>query len=561
MTGYKDTQWLLQRYEEAKTLRAPFENDYRRLAAFCMPGDYQYWQQPTTGQPLNTSASSAALQVFDSTAKRAVPKFATICHRLCTPKSQIWHKLRADSDELMRIRAVQLYFQELNDRLWKRRYEPRAMFSAAQTENYAALGVYGTGTKYIALRDKTALHPRRSFGYRSVHLRDIFVLVDEWGTLYALFRRLFLNARQAKAQFASAGEDALPPSVRAELKKPNPSEAVTFEFVQVVMPREDYDAQRMDARRYPLASVYMCVSDKCSIGDPSGYSSWPYILSRHFTTPGGIYGVSPASFAIDAMGSASAMKKTLLKQGQKAVDPPLLAHDDGVVNGNVDLRPGAINYGGVDSQGRPLIHALPPGNFQWGETLLADERSDIDDAFFVKLFQILVDTPEMTATEVMERTAEKSALLAPTMERMQSEDLGPTIERELDLLGQMNDLPEMPPELQEAAGEYTVLYTSPLARQQKAEQVSGFARIVQMATEAAQATQSSKPLRRINFDTAIPEIADIMSVPATWLHSDAEVEAMDAQDQQQQQVQQLADAAPAIAGMAKAMQPGTKAPA
>ena len=35
----------------------------------------------------------------------------------------------------------------------------------------------------------------------------------------------------------------------------------------------------------------------------------------------------------------------------------------------------------------------------------------INDAFLVTLFQILTETPEMTATEVIERTREKGALL------------------------------------------------------------------------------------------------------------------------------------------------------
>ena len=40
--------------------------------------------------------------------------------------------------------------------------------------------------------------------------------------------------------------------------------------------------------------------------------------------------------------------------------------------------------------------------------------------------------PQMTATEVIERTNEKGILLAPTIGRQQSEYLGPMIERELD---------------------------------------------------------------------------------------------------------------------------------
>ena len=44
-----------------------------------------------------------------------------------------------------------------------------------------------------------------------------------------------------------------------------------------------------------------------------------------------------------------------------------------------------------------------------------EERSLINDAFLVSLFQILTETPNMSATEVIERTNEKGILLAPTV--------------------------------------------------------------------------------------------------------------------------------------------------
>ena len=137
----------------------------------------------------------------------------------------------------------------------------------------------------------------------------------------------------------------------------------------------------------------------------------------------------------------------------------LLGFDDGVLNGEVDLRPGAYNPGGLDSQGRELVKAMQTGNFQVAEQLLEHDRNDIEDSFFVTLFQILNETPEMTATEVIERVAEKTALLAPTMGRGQSEFLGPCTQREIDLMVEIGIAPQMPPELIEAAGEYAIQYT------------------------------------------------------------------------------------------------------
>jgi hypothetical protein len=183
--------------------------------------------------------------------------------------------------------------------------------------------------------------------------------------------------------------------------------------------------------------------------------------------------------------------------------------------------------------------------------LLQDERADIEDSFFVTLFQILTDTPEMTATEVIENVAEKAALLAPTMGRLQSEKLGPTIEREIDLLDEMGVLPEMPPELIEANGEYDIAYTSPLAKSLQAEDVSGYMRAVEFAMNTANATQDPSHLDHFDFDTSLPEIANIMSVPVRWMSDEKAVKAKRANRQEQAQNAELMANAPALASAAK----------
>src|ERR1700692_2198488 len=102
------------------------------------------------------------------------------------------------------------------------------------------------------------------------------------------------------------------------------------------------------------------------------------------------------------------------------------------------------------------------------------ERALVNDAFLVTLFQILTESPQMTATEVIERTQEKGILLAPTVGRQQSERLGPQIHRELDVLASQGLLLPMPPALREAKGAYSIVYTSPLSRAMREQEAAGF---------------------------------------------------------------------------------------
>lgn len=546
-----DVRDMVKRYEDAKSMRAPHENDWRMASAYCLPRHFNAWQtQGPTGYNGN-GAAAARRFAFDNTGVRALPKYVSILTRLCTPISQRWHKATATNPDLMKIRAVKVYFDALTERLFQYRYDTKAHFIQASSEVYASMGVYGTGPKFVGQRSRRLLDKRGGVLYKACPLRDVFVLLDDEGNVDTVFRRFWLTARQFRQKFPDV--ENVPGPVKSELDKPNPADSKFFEFVHVVHPRSDYDPHAIDARRHPIVGSYICVEAPEYVGEEHGYRSFPYLTPRTFTEADDAYGFSPAMQALPALGSVSTIKKTILKQGQKAVDPVILAHDDGVMNGGMDLRPGQVNFGAIDSQGRKLVDILPSGNFAVGEKLLEDERDDINDSFFVKLFEILVDKPDMTATEVIERAADKASLLAPTMGRLQSEYLGPLIEREIDVLdeiGLLRDLP-MPPELVEAQGEYNVVYTSPLAKGMYAEEVSGFNRTVEVAIQLAQATGNPEPLDHFDFDVAIPELADRMSSPARWMRDEKAVAAVRAARAQAAQQQQVMDNMPAIASVAK----------
>jgi hypothetical protein len=253
---------------------------------------------------------------------------------------------------------------------------------------------------------------------------------------------------------------------------------------------------------------------------------------------------------LPALKTLNAEKKTFLTQGHRAIAPVLFTSDDGVIDAS--MRPGALNKGGVNAEGKLMVQALPTGNIQINKEMMDEERSLINDAFLVSLFQILEETPQMTATEVIERTNEKGILLAPTVGRQQDEYLGPMIHREIVCLGEQGLLPPMPPVLKEAKGSYEVAYTSPLSRAMRAQEAAGFIRTVETAKEIVNITQDPSYLDPFDFDAALPAIAEIQSVPPSWMSSDEKIAAKRknraAAAQQQAQVQAL----PAQAAMLKA---------
>ena len=181
-------------------------------------------------------------------------------------------------------------------------------------------------------------------------------------------------------------------------------------------------------------------------------------------------------------------------------------------------------------------------------------RKTINDAFLISLFQILVDTPNMTATEVMNRAQEKGALLAPTVGRQQSEFLGPRISRELMILSRQGVLPDMPLELVEAEGEYTVEYVSPLARAQRAEEGVGILRTLESIQPLAQVDPGV--FDNFNLDEITRTLADIHGMPQRTLTDERQ---MAEERQARAQQAQAAQAMEAGAQMAPAAKDGSQA--
>lgn len=517
--------------------RANWNSHWTEIAQRILP-DHSFLFQNYS--QLTQMGDKRMTQVYDSTGILALQRFGAILDSLLTPRNQYWHQLRANDPILQRDRATTLWFEKVNTILFEQRYAQRTNFASQNQEQYLSLGAYGTGINYID--DLAGQHGLR---YKNVHLGQIYLQENHQGIIDRVIRHFIMTARQAYQMF---GDNC--PEVIINMKDNFPERQ--FFFLHWVGPNEDRDPERKDHKGMPFASFYVSIEAKklCAQG---GYRTFPYAISRYRQAPFEAYGRSPGMDVLPALKTLNEEKKTMLKAGHRALDPVLLAHDDGVVD-SFSLEPGSINAGGVSKDGRLLVQALPVGSIPEGEHLMEDERKLINDSFLVNLFQILTENPEMTATEVMERTREKGILLAPTIGRQQSEYLGPMIDRELDILSRQGLLPPQPPLLKSAKGEYKIIYDSPITRTQKAEQASGVLRTLEAFMNYANMTQDPSVLHLINIDAAGPYVADAYGVPASLMNTPEKIMQLRQQQAQAAQTQTAIQAAPAMAGVMKASQ-------
>lgn len=520
---------VISAYKKAKSDRTLWENHWEEIAERVWPG----YAQSFIGKPQQGDKRTS--KALDGLPQTSAETFAKAMMGMITPSGQRWHKVRSTDMSLNRNNRVLKYFDEVADLLFHYRYLPTANFSSQIFENYLGLGLFGTGCVYL---DKH-LGGEGGFRYRAIHLAEMFFVENHQGIIDTAYRVFELTTIQMKQKFKNLPKKIID-------ARPDEKHCV----IHCVKPNDDVDETRLDYKGMKFYSCYVLEKSGEKI-EEGGYDTFPYLVSRYVTAPGETYGRSPAMMVLPNIKVLFEQKTAMLKQGHRAVDPIILTADDGVLD-TFSLVPGSMVPGGMSADGKRLVDVLPTGDLMINDKLMDKERDTIKDAFLVNMFSILLETPRMTATEVLQRTRDKSILLAPTMGRQQTEMLGPMIDREIGILAELGLLPKMPPELIEAKGEYAVVYDSPLSRAARAEEAQGFMQTLEMAMGLATARQDPAPLDWLNEDVAIPAIAEITSTPAAWIRSLDEVEALRKTRTEMQEAQMAIQAAPAAASMMKA---------
>lgn len=544
--GDDNAALVIAEQEYAATLRGNWESTCTQIAKRILPGYADNFVSQNRG--MNSANYQDTSEMVDATGALALNRFAAAMESMNTPHTSQWHSVLPQDKVLMGNRTVRLWFEDLTELLFTLRYAPTANFASQKYADYKMIGAFGNAILFI---DALDWRKEKGFRYRSIHPGQCFFMENHQGMIDKNYRRFPLTASQALKQF---GPDRLAKQILDQAKDGKRGQTVHY-FIHKVSPRDDasYDPERLDVQGMAYESCYVSITGQQTVQE-NGYHIFPYAVSRYSTLPGQIMGTSIAMMALPGLKTLNEMKKTVLKQGHRVSDPVLLAHDDGALD-SFSLRPGTLNPGGVNADGKPLVHVLPTGNLAVGHEMMDMEKSSINDFFLVSLFQILVDAPQMTATQVIERAREKGQLLTPEI-RQQAESLGPMIDREIDLAVQMKLLAPMPQMLLDAKGKYTVRYDSPMARMARgSERTAGTTRVIDYIKDIVSVTMNPEPMDHFNWDTIIPDMSDDQGVPKSWLNDPAKVKSMRDARAQQAQDQQMVDAAPAASNALKTLMP------
>lgn len=523
---------VISRADALSSDRALWEREWREVADYFLPTTSR--EMMTLGMSMSMLSQPASRENsrkrFDDTAIWALDRLAAGMESLVTPQAEKWHGLGPDdafapdpSD------AEREWFEKVRDFLFVRRYESRSGFSVSNQKAIRSACAFGTSVMFIEESwgaDK-AEH-RLPFTYRFLPLFENYLSVNAQGDVDTNYRRYAMTARQMVQRFGERCSS----DVKAAAENDTDKEK-RFEVIHAVLPRQEAGGNGSMARHSRYASYYIEVGTRTMLG-ASGFFEFPFVVYHWLQSENAAYGESPAMLALDTVRGLNVGKKAALKTTQQWASPPLAVAHDGVMN-RPNLNPEGINYGAVDANGRlriqPILTAQNPNVF---DSVLEQDRNQVREHMYTNLFQILIQNPNMTATEAMLRANEKGELLGPSGAKIQA-GLSQAIERELGILDRKGAFrpgsPLVPPKVL-AGRSYGVKFTSPLDRLRRMEELKGVRSTLEFAIPLMQIKPDVADM--IDAD-AIMEIArDINGAPTRMLTTKDDREAMREQRAQMQ---------------------------
>lgn len=480
----------IERYRRAKQRRATWESHWEECYEFCLP-------HRDAGLRYSIPGGKKGDKVFDGTAPDAVDQLAASLMAQLTPPWTHWLGFSVGPDVDQSDRQELAIELEKSTAVLQSHFD-RSNFAVEIHQCYLDLVTAGTAS---LLLEESPPGERSALRFTAIPLAQVVLEEGPSGRLDTTFRRSAITAAQLLARFPSAaGFDGLMRRVR------NDADA-RFSVIEAVVPSENgysYLAVTEDETHSAEGSVVLA---------EGRFSTSPFINFRWLKAPGETYGRSPVMKALPDIKTANKVVELVLKNASIAVTGIWQVDDDGVINpATINLAPGTIIPKAVGSAGLRPLEA--PGRFDVSQLILDQLRSRILKALLVdQLGQ--VNSPRMTATEVVERAAEMARILGATYGRLQSEMLTPLMSRAHAILARRGEILDLPID----EGIVALDYKSPQTRYQGQQDIQSA-----MIWLDAVRTMGPEALSAVNLPRAASWLGRALGVPEELIRSTSSTE-------------------------------------
>ena len=499
--------------------RKTWEQHWQEIADYVVPRKADITRKRSPGDKRTTL-------IFDGTAIHAAELLSASLHGMLTSMSTQWFSLQYRDDAFNGDDTAREWLQSVQEIMYQS--FARSNFQEQVHELYHDLITFGTAVMFIESDDE------RDINFSTRHIGECYLSEDQKGRVDTVFRRFKMPGKAIKERF---GIEGLSKKLQDRINE-NPVEL--RELVHAVYPRGTYDITKVTSENMPFASVYFEPEEKVVLSE-GGFDELPYTAVRWLKSSYEVgYGRSPSFTSLADIKMLNKMSEVTIRAAQKQVDPPLLVPDDSFML-PIKTVPGGLNF--YRSGTRDRIEPLNIGaNNPLGLNMEEQRRQAIRSAFYVDQL-ILGQGPQMTATEVVQRTEEKMRLLGPVMGRIQAELLQPLIIRVYNLLSKRNMFPAAPEFM--ANMDIEIEYVSPLAKAQRQVDITSLTQMLELLGPVGQI--NPQVFDYIDFDGVAKHLIKVLGIPASAVKSDQDVfaarEERAAQQQQMMEQQQLAQGA------------------
>lgn len=476
-------------------------------------------------------------KIINSTAQLALRNLRSGMFSGLTNPSLPWFKLSIPNRKVATKKAVKVFLEDCAEVM-------QAVFANSNIYNelqkaYGHLGAYGIAALLIEE------DPKYDIRATLLPVGQYCLAKNADGIIDTCYREYSLTVRQLVDKY---GRDKVSQATRDAYDSQNFDRYV--DVIHAIEPRRIRNPEGKTALDMPFASIVIEKgAEENEVLSESGYKDFPVLCPRWDSIGEDVYGTSPAMDAIGDVKQLQEMERQAAAGLAKEVNPPLLVRGGAKV-AQINVSPGAINRI-ASTDGESGI--FPIYNVQLNLAALEQKMEKVEQrikrAFFEDLFLIVSQLDDVrTATDIIERKAEKLLMLGPVIQGLERELLNPLITRTFGILEERGLFGDVPEELADEKKSVTEknratalkdhlrpVYESAFTSAQKSQSTGHIQSFMQLVGPIIGADPNSA--LRVNFDEIITEIAMKTGITAQAIRDDEEVDSLRQQAQQAQQAQ------------------------
>lgn len=545
---------LEQRLYALRSWRLSWWAHWARLAEVILPRRYHWLIVP------NTMTRGVAINemIKDPTGCQAVKVCTAGMRSGLMSSSRPWFKIKAGIREFKVDRAAQLWFDEVEHRIYT--VMAGSNFYTSATQMFEDEIVFGTAP-VLTYEDRQDI-----IRCYNPCAGEYFLGCGSDFRTNSFYRTFVLTVQQCVMMFGLAN---VGPEVQGLWEQKGASLETEVIIAHAIEPNFSLQMPGMPPELGVVPGnftyrEYYWLWGRATPGPLSrrGFRQKPFIAPKWATTSNDPYGRSAGMDALPDILQLQVMTVRQAEAIEKMVRPPMIA-GVGMKNQPSSSLPGRITYvTDFEKNGFKPAYEVKPQIAEMS-ALIEKIEGRVEKWFYNDLFKMmdqLEGVQPRNEMEIAERRGEKLQVLGPVVEQNTGE-MAEQIRRIYTIMNRRGMIPPRPASL--LGIPLDIEFDTMISVAQRAAETAVMERYVTVVSklqETAEATGSEeRPMDNVNLDTFAKEYGDRIAIPNKIMRGDQEVKALrQARAAAQQKAQQQAQAAqaathvaPAVAGAAK----------